>query len=102
MRYTFAPINTLVLLAAASPNTDTLTHLLAGAIATGAEELLDELYGSGGTHELVGVAAEPHEPWGDFARRTYPSGVAIAFAPDEGELTVFVEGRFRWGERAGV
>lgn len=66
-------------------------HLLARCIATGAEELVDALYGSHADVELLRERVTVDEPWDVFAQRTYGEGVALAFAAG-GELTVLPEG----------
>lgn len=72
--------------------------LLAGCIATGAEELVDALASSHGPNELISRETSLREPWGAYARRTYGEGVAVAFRSREGVMTVLPKGDFVGGE----
>lgn len=72
--------------------------LLARCIAIGAEELLDDLYSSGGQTEFIGVSVELREPWAEFVTRAYPVGVAIAFAGAGGRAVVLPAGDYVGGE----
>ena len=72
--------------------------ILARCIAIGAEELLDDLYSSGGPTEFISVPVELREPWAEFARRAYPVGVAIAFAKTGAVPEVLPKGDFVGGE----
>ena len=72
--------------------------LLAGCIATGAEELVDALSSSHGETELVSEAATLNEAWGKYARRVYRRGVAVAFRPEGGAVGVLPKGDYVGGK----
>ena len=71
--------------------------LLAGCIATGAEELIDALASSHGPNELIGREVDLRRAWGPFARETYGEGVAVAFRSAAGVMTVLPKGDFVGG-----
>ena len=72
-------------------------ELLSECIATGAEELVEALAGSTGPNELVSREVDLREPWRDYARRVYATGVAVAFRSREGVVTVLPKGDFVGG-----
>ncbi|NJC26532.1 potassium channel family protein [Neolewinella antarctica] len=54
-------------------------EILARCIATGAEEILDDLYGSFGSNELISIELDTQLSWGTLSERLYTSGLALAF-----------------------
>ncbi|OAV45942.1 potassium channel family protein [Lewinella sp. 4G2] len=72
-------------------------NILARCIATGAEEILDNLYSSTGDSELLGFEVNITEAWSTFSERIHSAGLPIAFRNDSGDHLIptvdFVAGR---------
>jgi voltage-gated potassium channel len=62
--------------------------ILARCVLTGAEEVLDSLYSSYGTQELVGIEVDTELVWGALFAKLYDLGLPLAFKDGRGFAVV--------------
>lgn len=62
--------------------------ILARCVLTGAEEILDSLYSSYGSQELVTFELKVGISWGEFSNNAYTVGLALAWEDERGRVVI--------------